>query len=134
MCKKVFVSYARPDQDSAQRLVGDLRGAGFEVWFDQDSLLPGQSWKVEITRAIRQSDCFVALLSTQSVDRRGYVQKELVQALDVLDKCPLNQIFLIPTRIDNCEIIHPRLGDLQWIDLFPDWNRAVNRIIMAITS
>ena len=45
---KVFISYAREDADSAERLYRDLVKSGLEPWFDKKSLLPGQRWKTEI--------------------------------------------------------------------------------------
>jgi len=48
----IFVSYAREDQVPAEALVGFLRAAGFEIWFDKDSLHAGQDWKMVIEQAI----------------------------------------------------------------------------------
>jgi hypothetical protein len=45
----------------------------------------------------------VAILSKNSVGKRGSVQKELKQALDVLDEFPENEVFLIPARISECD-------------------------------
>jgi hypothetical protein len=38
---------------------------------------------------------FLALLSQNSVTKRGYVQKELSEALDILDEFPSSEIFII---------------------------------------
>jgi hypothetical protein len=129
---QVFISYAHHDISSAQRIANDFRNAGYDVWFDKDSLQPGQHWDMEIKNAIKESDYFIALLSTKSMNKRGYVHSEILQALSVLDEVPPNQIFLIPARLDNCKIFHPRLNQLQWVDMFPDWNTTVRRIIQAM--
>lgn len=128
----VFLSYARADSQQALRLYNDLIGAGVDVWLDQESLLPGQLWRPAIEHAIRNSRYFIALLSNASVNRRGYVQKELVIALDVLDEFPNAEIFVIPARLDDCTPTHRKLTDIHWVDLHPDWDRGVAKILKAI--
>jgi len=63
----VFISYAHADLDSAWRLYSRL--SSFEnvsVWFDKESLKPGQRWEKEIERAIRKSRYFLVLISRMS--------------------------------------------------------------------
>ena len=87
---------------------------------------------MEIKSAIKKCDYFIALLSTKSVNMRGYVHSEILQALSVLDEIPPSQIFLIPAKLDDCHVTHPRLNELQWINMFEDWDTAINRIIRAM--
>ena len=63
---KLFISYAREDQERAALLVDLLRSAGHQPWFDQ-ALLPGQTWQTELETAIQANDAFVYLLSAASV-------------------------------------------------------------------
>jgi len=133
--KKVFISYGREDADSARRLYRQLKTlSGIQVWYDQVHLLAGVSWKPAIRKAIRESDFFLALLSTSSVKRRGYVQKERKDALAILDEFPEDQPFLIPIRLDQCELPSEKMGDIQYVDLFRDWNRGVQKILGTINS
>jgi hypothetical protein len=131
---KVFLSYAREDEEQARRLFDDLRGAGISPWFDKDSLLPGQRWKTAIEAAIRDCRFFIAVLLSNSINKRGYVQKELKDALEVLDEYPASSIFIIPARLDNCAPSDVRLGDLHWVDMFPNWSDGLARIIKTIKS
>jgi hypothetical protein len=131
---KVFLSYAREDIASAQRLYDNLRAEGADVWFDKYSLVPGQNWETEIVQAIRGSRFFLALLSAKSVNKKGYVQKEIKQALDVLDEYPETGIFLIPVRLDNCKPTYEKLRHLQWVDMFPDWDDGLAHILKALKS
>lgn len=128
----IFISYAHEDEAPARRLYEDLKRAGAKPWLDKENLLPGQEWKMAIESAIEQSDYFIALLSSRSVNKRGYVQKELRQALDVLSMIPPGTIYVIPVRIDACEPTHLRLRDLNWVDLFPSWETAINKIKLAL--
>src|SRR3990172_6742848 len=125
---KVFISYAREDLPAARRLFGDLAAIGVQPWLDQECLLPVQHWEREIHTALRGADFAVVLLSTRQVEKRGYVQREIRKALDILDEVPDKQIFLIPARLDDCRPQHERLSNLQWVDLFPSWDQGVRRI------
>lgn len=131
---QVFISYAREDSDAASRLYLELRERGFDAWFDLEKLRPGVRWKKRIARAIRESDAVVALLSTRSVSKRGYVQKEIRFALEVVDELPDSEVFLIPARLDECRPGHDDLYELQWIDLFPDWETGLTRIEDALRA
>lgn len=131
---RVFLSYAREDINAAQRLYDNLRAKKVDVWFDKYSLMPGQNWETEIINAIRGSRFFLALLSAKSVNKKGQVQKEIRQALEVLDEYPATGIFLIPVRLDNCSPMHEKLLHLQWVDMFPDWDDGLARILKALNS
>ncbi|QTA82990.1 Sulfatase-modifying factor enzyme domain-containing protein [Desulfonema limicola] len=61
---KIFISYTREDYDIAKRLYDDLKKAGIDPWMDKVNLLPGQNWKIHITKAIKESKYFIALLSS----------------------------------------------------------------------
>ena len=130
--KRVFISYAHDDQEAAQRLYVELKQKGLEPWLDQESLLPGQLWRDAISKAINNSHYFIALLSSNSVERRGYVQKELKEALDILDKISHSKIFVIPIRLDDCKVSHRKVNVLHIVDLFPDWNLGFERVLKAM--
>jgi len=125
---KIFISYAREDYKIAKRLYDFLLSQGQDPWLDREKLIPGQKWGSAIQSAIRESHFFIALLSPNSLEKRGYVQKELRAGLDALDKIPDSQIFLIPVRIAECEPAHERLRELQWVDLFPDWEEGLRQL------
>jgi hypothetical protein len=72
---RVFISYARQDTEAANRLYNDLKLSGLEPWLDTESLLGGENWRISIKEAIRNSRYFVALLSSNSVEKIGYVQR-----------------------------------------------------------
>jgi hypothetical protein len=129
-----FISYAREDHETARRLSQDLRANEVTPWIDVEDLLGGQDWKQAITRAIAGSSHFIALLSTNSVNKQGYVQKELRQALDLLDTFPPGQAFVIPVRIDESAPRHEKLNDLHWIDLFPEYDDGLRRLLRSLRS
>jgi len=125
--KNVFVSYAKPDQNAAQKLINNLRQAGFQI-FEQ---LPGMT-EIETKHAIKESDCFIVLLSSSALDQRGKIHSEIRYALSVLDEFPLDQIRFIPARIERCQINHYRINALKAVDMFVNWDDAVNKIIKSL--
>ena len=130
----VFISYAREDMQAASELFIRLRSQGFRPWLDVICLLPGQPWKESIRKAIKECRFFLALLSSRSVDKQGFVQKEMRIALDVLDEYPPNSVYIIPARLDDCQPTHERLAQLQWVDLFPSHDAGLLRIMQTITE
>lgn len=120
--KKVFLSYARTDRDRARKLYEALNALpGIEVWFDEANLIPGVRWKPAIRKAIRESRYFIALLSRQSASAKGYRHSELRLAIEIMEEFPEDYIFVIPTRLENCEPPLEFLTELMYADLFPDW-------------
>ncbi len=113
----VFISYATEDYDTAKKLYDDLKQHGIVPWLDRENLLAGQNWRNEIPRVIRECDYFLLLISQHSVSRRGYIQKEQKIALDILDESSLDDIFIIPARLDQTELRHEKLKNLHWADL-----------------
>lgn len=113
----VFLCYASDDKVFARGLSKQLINEKIDVWFDENSLLPGQDWENEIRRAVRQADVVIICLSKQSINKEGYIQKEIRLALDVADEKPDGTIYIIPVRKEDCPVPE-RLTKLQWIDLF----------------
>lgn len=130
--KYVFVSYAREDEKAAERLYKDLKEAGVEPWFAPESVMPGEDWKRAIKLAIRSSRYFIALLSSNSVNKKGVVQSEIADALEILKEFPPSEIYMIPVRLDDCKPSHERLQDLQWADMFPDWEKGLDKILRSV--
>lgn len=130
--KKVFLSYAHEDSEYAKRLYSDLKNNGVGVWFDQEDLLPGANWPYEIRNIIKKASYFLAVLSKNSITKRGYVQKELKLAIDVLQEFPDSEIFLIPVRLDDCRPVSDELRHLHWVDLFADWDKGIFHLLRVL--
>jgi len=126
--KKIFICYAREDKHVAQELYYDLKGFGVTPWIDIETLLPGQRWKHEIRKAINECSFFLSLLSSNSISKSGFVQKELKMAFEILDNTPDSKIFIIPIRLDKCQPLDNRLSELHWIDLFPSYDKALKKL------
>lgn len=114
---KVFISYAREDLSFAKNIFLLLKENNISPWLDHFNLLPGQDWETKIQSEIEASDYIIICLSRNSVTKRGYIQKEIRKALSVLERIPDGDIYIIPIRLDNCEV-PVSLMTKQWLD----WN------------
>jgi hypothetical protein len=63
---------------------------------DEANLIGGQNWREEIPSAIGSSDIVIVCLSSQSVSKQGYVQREFRRALHQMAEVPAGEIYLIP--------------------------------------
>lgn len=115
----IFISYASEDFEKVHPFYPMLKKAGAKVWMDKENLLPGQDWEFAIRKAIRDSDFFLIFLTNKSMNKRGFLQKEIKLALDMWDEKLPDDIFLIPIRLDNC-IMPDSLAKFHRIDIFND--------------
>ena len=116
---RVFLCHSSSDKPAVRELYQRLNAASWmDVWLDEEKLLPGQDWDYEIERALDNSDAVIVTLSTGSISKEGYVQKELRFALDIALEKPEGTIFILPVRLDDCEWPR-RLRAIQGIDYFP---------------
>lgn len=129
---KVFISYAREDIEFAKWIHSNLMKKGIEPWMDKTNLLPGQKWKNEISKAIKNSDAFIAIISKTSVAKKGFVQKEIRYALEVLSEQPANKIYIIPARLDKTHPEFPEFEDISWVDMFDDRQVGMELILRSI--
>lgn len=117
---KVFLSYASQDKSAVRDFTRRLTDQDWvDVWVDEKNLLPGQDWRTKIEEAVESSDVVIICLSSNSVSKEGFVQKELRYAREIAFEKPEETIFLIPIRLDDCNV--PRgLRFYQWGDYFGD--------------
>lgn len=116
---KVFISYASADRERAQQLFVRLVSLGVDPWLDTENLLPGQEWKMAISRALDETDLVLLCLSKKSISKEGYVQKEMRLALDRALEMPPNAIFLVPCRFEKCDLPYS-LREYQAVDIFTE--------------
>jgi len=128
----VFLAYVHEDASRVERLCDALDAEGFDAWFDRRKLLPGQNWPRSIENAIETTDFVIACFSGNSVTKKGEFQAEIRYALDCARRVPLDDIFLIPVRLDGCRVPTGIQREIQYVDLFPDWNRGLRRIVSII--
>ena len=126
---RVFLCHSSGDKPAVRSLYKKLGQDNFRPWLDEEDLIPGQDWAVEIARAVRASDIVVVCLSRSSITKEGFVQKEIRQALDVADEKPEGAIFIIPLRLEDCEVPE-RLRRWHWVNLFD--SNGYDKLFLAL--
>jgi hypothetical protein len=136
---RIFLAHASEDEEQVRKLYHTLKKRGLRPWLDKENLLGGQNWQIEIPKAIKECEYIINCLSKKSIHKKGYVQKEFRMALDQYAKMPAGSIYLIPLKLDDCEvpdIQFPELGvklrDIQWIEYWkPD---GLKRLLKAVRN
>lgn len=131
---RVFLCHSSKDKPIVRELYQRLVAEDWiNPWLDEENLLPGHNWALEINKAVESSDIVIVCLSSNSVTKEGFVQREIKNILDVSDNKPEGSIFVVPIRLDD---IKPpeRFKSLQYVDFFPedrkDW--AFRRILKSM--
>jgi hypothetical protein len=125
---RIFLAYVRENSAAAGRLFHDLEEAGYRPWLDTENLLPGQNWARSIQRAIEDADFVIPCFSKKSVLKRGGFQSELRFAMLCAANLPLDDVFLIPVRLEDCGIPERIEKLLHHVDLFPFWEGGLAKV------
>lgn len=115
----VFLCHSSNDKSQVRELYKFLKLEKFNPWLDEEKLIPGQDWQTEIPKAVRKADVVIVCLSRGAINKKGYIQKEIRYALDVADEQPEGTIFLIPLKLEECEVPE-RLRKWHWVNYFEE--------------
>ena len=124
----IFISYSRKDSEFVDRLMPALEQFGFPTWTDVHGITGGDVWKAAISRAVRECDAFLIILSPQSADSEN-VAKELAVATKHARRIlpVLYQACKIPDKMDY------DLAELQWADFDQHpFNEAFEELLRAL--
>jgi hypothetical protein len=98
----LFLSYARDDAAAARRIAEALRGAGLEVWFDENELTGGDAWDQKIRTQIAECALFLPVISANTQARlEGYFRLEWRLAEQRSHLMAKGKRFLVPVCIDD---------------------------------
>lgn len=131
---RVFLCHSSNDKPVVRDLYRRLDAEGWmDVWLDESKLFPGQDWSFEIEKAVEEADVILVCLTKNSVNKEGYVQRELRIVLDLADYKPEGTLFVIPVRLEECDPPR-RLRSWQYADYFPEENRdtAYQRLLVSL--
>lgn len=116
---RVFLCHASQDKPAVRELYKRLAAEKWiDPWLDEEKLLGGQDFDLEIYKATRDADVIIICLSKISVAKEGYVNREIRRALDIAQEKPEGEIYIIPLRLDDCAPSFEQLKKLHWVDYF----------------
>jgi len=129
----VFLCHSSNDKPAVRELYQQLRTKKWiQPWLDEEELFPGDDWNLEIEKAVEAADAIIVCFSKNSINKEGYVQRELKIVLDCADYKPEGTIYIIPVRLEECELPR-RWRAKQCADYFVGQReRAFQRILVSL--
>lgn len=125
----VFISHSSKDRKVAETICNALEQRGIVCWIASRDVGPGENFGTSIYRAIRAAKVMVLVFSNNANLAPDEIAKELVLASQ-------NKLVVIPARVEDVlpnEQLGYELAARHWIDLFEDWERAIERLGAQIT-
>ena len=129
MNAKVFISHSSNDHKVAQTICTALEHRGLVCWMASRDVGPGQNYMDAIVRAIRDAKVMVLVFS-----QNANISSEILKELSLASKYKVN---VIPARIEDVvpsEAFELEFATRQWIDLFDNWEREIERLTSWIIS
>jgi hypothetical protein len=127
--RKTFLSYSRVNKDFAIRLAKELKSEGFNIWLDQMDIPAGARWDREVEKALRESEIFMIILTSASVDSEN-VMDEIGYAID-------NNKRFLPVLLEKCEVPF-RLRRFQYVDFtdksFDDGVESAKELLRGLVA
>ncbi|MCP4350250.1 MAG: toll/interleukin-1 receptor domain-containing protein [Desulfobacterales bacterium] len=125
----VFLCHSSDDKPIVRDLYQQLQLSNVDPWLDEEKLLPGQDWKEEVRKTIMNSDAIIVCLSNKAITKAGFIHKEIKYALDVADEQPEETIFIIPLKLQQCNI-PDKISQWHYVNLFE--NKGYAKFIRAL--
>jgi TIR domain len=129
MSVPVFISHTRADRTSAGTVCEALEARGIACWMAERDIPLGRNYGDVIPQAIRASKVMLLIFS-EAANASEEIKKEVVLANK-------SNVVVIPLRVEPVE---PRdayeyeLLARQWIDLFDDRDKAIDRLVRQIEA
>lgn len=126
---RIFLCHSSDDKPTVRNIYQQLTDYNVDPWLDEEKLLPGQDWDMEIQQAVQKSDAILICLTPDFVIKEGYGQKEIKLALNTALGKPEGTIFIIPLRLEECDV-PLRLQRYQRVDYFAE--NSFDKLISAL--
>src|SRR5262249_60005052 len=79
--RQVFISHVEEDKSSAEQIARGLEEAGYTTWYYERDSLPGLSYLIQISQALKQAQAVVLIISQDALGSLQ-VTSEVVQAYE----------------------------------------------------
>lgn len=122
----VFISYSRHDSVFVDKLSGDLRQQGIDVWIDKENILPGKSWQQEIEQGLEKASSLIFILSKSSVLSQWMLSE--------LDAFLTKNKSIFPVIIEDVELMQlpPSIRNIQWIDFQQSYKAGLQLLLHGL--
>jgi len=126
---KIFLCHTTKDKPQVLDYYYHLTDDGYSsVWIDEEKLIPGHDWKLEIEKALQSSNVVIIFISKKSVNKEGYVQHEIKDAVKLAKK-NTKPTLIIPAKLEECSTPE-NLSEWTSVDLYrKDGFRKLKQIL-----
>lgn len=127
MAKKVFISHSSKDNKVATAVCTALESRGHSCWMSSRDIKPGENFQGSIVRAIREAGVMVLVFSSNA-NNSEEIKKEMALASQ-------SRKMVIPVRAEDVtpsEDFTYELATRQWIDMFIDWETAIEKLSQQV--
>ncbi len=125
----LFVCFSSKDDAIARSVVEFLEQNGLACWISLRDVPPGANYQETIVQAIEHAMGIIFLFS-ESSSQSGEIKKELSIGGGInVPLFPLRLSPIMPTGALRYE-----LATRQWIDLFPDQDKALRKLVETIKN
>ena len=125
----IFISYSSSDQKVAETICDALQSRGYPCWIACRDIGPGENFQESIVKAIRSAKLML-LVFTSHANNSNEIKKEIVLA-------GRYHLTVVPVRVEDVvpnDALAYEFATRQWIDLFSDWERDIERLAAQIGS
>jgi TIR domain len=123
----IFISYSSIDQKIAETICDALQSRGDPCWIACRDVGPGENFQEAIVKAIRSAKLMI-LVFTSNANNSDEIKKEVVLA-------GRHRVTVVPVRVEDVlpnDALAYEFATRQWIDLFKDWEREIERLAAQI--
>src|SRR5258706_13324120 len=127
MTQKVFISHSSKDNKVATAVCAALESRGHSCWMSSRDIKPGENFQGSIVRAIREAGVMVLVFSSNA-NNSEEIKKEMALASQ-------SRKMVIPVRAEDVTPSENFTYDLaarKWIDMFIDWEAAIEKLSQQI--
>jgi hypothetical protein len=125
----IFISHSSSDQKVAETICDALQSRGYSCWISSRDIGPGENFQESIVKAIRSAKLML-LVFTSNANNSNEIKKEIVLA-------GRYHLTVVPVRVEDVvpnDALAYEFATRQWIDLFRDWERDIERLASQIGS
>jgi hypothetical protein len=123
----IFICFSSKDEAIARGVVDFLEAYGLKCWISARDVPPGQNYQETIVHALERAQGIVFLFSEHS-SQSAEIKKEL--SIGGSLSAPVFPLRLSP--ITPSGALRYELATRQWIDIFPDRERALRKLVETI--
>jgi TIR domain len=123
----VFICFSSRDEPVALEVVDFLEENGLKCWISVRDVAPGHNYQETIVQALEAAQGVVFLFS-ESSGKSGEIKKEL--SIGASMNMPVFPLRLSP--ITPSGALRYELATRQWIDIFPDRQQALRKLVQTI--